>query len=87
MTTQQIINVIGLVLDIIGILMLFKYGLPSDLNKKGSIFMVLEQVDNNEIKKYKKYERLSYLALSLIIIGFILQALSTMWTSIFFENI
>jgi hypothetical protein len=87
MTTQQIINVIGLTFDIIGVLMLFKYGLPSDLNKNGHISMVLEQVDNDEIHKYKKYERLSYVALVSIIIGFILQGLSTLWTSFFFKNI
>jgi hypothetical protein len=87
MTTQQIINVIGLTFDIIGVLMLFKYGLPSNLDKNGHISIVLEQVDDDEIHKYKKYEQLSYLALVSIIIGFILQGLSTLWTSIFFENV
>lgn len=87
MNTQQIINVIGLTFDIIGVLMLFKYGLPSDINKNGHISIITTQVDNDEIHKYKKYKRLSYIALSSIIIGFILQALSTIWTSILFKNV
>ena len=82
MTTQQIINVIGMTFDIIGVLMLFKYGLPSDLNKHGTIFKVAEGFDQREVDQWKRYDRLSKIALTFIIIGFLMQVLSTVWVNI-----
>jgi hypothetical protein len=66
-------SIIGLSLDIIGVIILFKYGLPSDLNKKGLYFRVAEGFDQNEIDKYKRFEIWSFIGLGLIIIGFIFQ--------------
>ena len=82
MTIQLLMNLVGLALDIIGVLLLFKYGLPSDLNKKGYIFKVLEQVDNHEVEKYKRYDKISKIALTLLILGFLMQAFSTILQAI-----
>ena len=76
MTHSQILNCIGLTFDIIGVIMLFKYGLPSDVNKHGHGFLILEQEDDDEKKKWKKYNFLSRMGLLLIIIGFIFQMCS-----------
>lgn len=70
------LNSIGLIFDIIGVLMLFKYGLPNDLNPKGYVYMAFEETDHEGIKKYKHYKSMSYLALSIILIGFTLQIFS-----------
>jgi len=70
------LNSIGLIFDIIGVLLLFKYGLPNDLNKKGLTGMSFVTVNKEEVKKYKRYKRWSYIALSAILIGFIIQILS-----------
>lgn len=70
------INSIGLVFDIIGVLLLFKYGLPSEISSTGSIGISLEGTDYDEVKKYKKYKRWSIIGLSFILIGFAFQLFS-----------
>ena len=80
---KYLINIIGLCFDITGAYLLFKYGLPNDLNKKGTIFLSLEQVDLKEIEKYKKYEFWSKIGLTFLILGFLFQLISTVlsWDS------
>lgn len=73
MTYSNLLNIIGLVFDLIGVIMLFKYGLPENIDKSGAVYFVTGSKDKDEIQKAKKYERLSYIALTCIIIGFSLQ--------------
>lgn len=82
MTTAQIINYIGLTFDIIGIIVLFKYGLPQEINKHGHGYLIVEQEDEEEKIKWEKYYFRSKLGLTSLIIGFILQIISTMWSTI-----
>lgn len=70
------INSIGLVLDIVGALLLWKYGLPESIDRSGSIHLILEQTSDEEIAKAKRYDNFSKVALMLLILGFILQLLS-----------
>lgn len=76
MTNSSILNIVGLTLDIIGVLMLFKYGLPPELNRDGAIFLVCEENDEEQIRKAKRYDKYSYSALTLLVIGFLLQLLA-----------
>ena len=82
MTEQQIVNCIGLAFDIIGVILLFFFGIPSDLNKHGRIFRVVSQIDQASIDEWKKFDILSKTGLTLIILGFIFQIFSTCWTVI-----
>lgn len=70
------INDIGLILDIIGALLLFKFGLPASIDREGHIHLITEQVDHEEITRGKIYERWGKIGLALLIIGFILQLAS-----------
>jgi formate hydrogenlyase subunit 3/multisubunit Na+/H+ antiporter MnhD subunit len=70
------INSIGLVFDIIGVLLLFKFGLPSEISKTGSIGLSLEGTDYEEVKKWKKYNFWSKIGLLFILIGFVFQLYS-----------
>lgn len=70
------LNSLGLFLDVIAGLLIWKFGLPEDLNKKGESSLLLEGTDEEEIKKAKKYDNYSKLGISLLILGFILQLLS-----------
>lgn len=81
MTTSQILNCIGLTIDIIGVIMLFIYGLATDINEEGHISIIIEQEDDEEKKKWKKYKYLSRIALVLIIVGFSFQILA-IWSSV-----
>jgi hypothetical protein len=70
------INSTGLVFDIVGALLLWKYGLPEAINRDGSIDLILEQTSDEEVTKAKHYDNMSKIALGLLILGFALQLLS-----------
>jgi ABC-type phosphate transport system permease subunit len=60
----------------IGVVLVFYYGISPMINSNGASFMTTENEDENEKKKAKKYNCLSRLGLILIFIGFIFQLLS-----------
>lgn len=62
-----------IVADLIGGILLFKFGLPEDINRKGHINLILEQTNEEEEKKAKRYDFLGKVGLIFIIIGFIFQ--------------
>jgi hypothetical protein len=68
---------IGLILDIIGAYLIFKYGLPEELSRTGATFIITEEEDPDEIVKAKKYDKLSKLGFRLLIVGFLLQLISS----------
>lgn len=70
------LNSLGLFLDIIAGLLLWKYGLPENINRKGMSFLALESTDKDEVEKAKKYDILSRLGVVLLILGFALQLIS-----------
>jgi hypothetical protein len=73
MSYLYILSSFGLLLDMVGAIMLFKYGLPSEVSKEGNITIVMEQTDEKEIEKWKKYNRYSKFALTFLLTGFLLQ--------------
>jgi len=66
-------NCIGLILDMGGVLLLFKYGLPSKVSEGGYSGFTIEQPDKEEEVKYKKYQTWSNIGLGCIAIGFLIQ--------------
>ena len=70
------LNDLGLVLDIIGAVLLFKFGLPASIDREGHVLLATGQIDENEIKKGKLYDRWGRIGLALLITGFILQLAS-----------
>ena len=70
------INSVGLVLDITGAILLWRYGLPEALSREGHIHMVLEQTDASEIAKAKAYDRWAKVGLGSLVAGFIFQLIS-----------
>ena len=71
----EIINSLGLALDIIGVILLFFYGLPEQINKTGAGVLTWDN-DPKEAEKWKRYKKRSYWALALLTIGFLLQIAS-----------
>ncbi len=57
----------------VGSVMLFFFQLPPRVSAGGAMHIILEGHDEKEAKKYKKYQFLSYLALGLIALAFLLQ--------------
>ena len=73
--TAAVLSTVGLTLDIIGVVMLFRYGLPENVSRKGHSHLLLEATDQREIDMARKYDRLARAALALIVIGFTIQIL------------
>ena len=76
MTYSSIVNSAGLVLDIIGAILLIKFGIPNKIDPEGRMAIEWDDTDQAEIKKAKTYQRWSDIAILLIILGFALQLLS-----------
>lgn len=70
------VNSIGLVLDIIGGVLLWKYGLPELVDREGRDFIVTRNVEQDQVAKARKFDRLARFGLGALIAGFILQLLS-----------
>jgi hypothetical protein len=67
---SKLLNVLGLLADICGAVLLFKFGLPENINRSGHISRALEQTDEAEIAKAKKYDHYGKIALALLVVGF-----------------
>lgn len=65
----------GLLLDIIGALLLWRFGLPETVSRDGTILLAIEQVDEGEVSKGRFYDRMARWGLTLLVSGFALQLL------------
>ena len=75
MDCSAVVNSAGLLLDIIGVILLFCYGLPPDVDREGKQILTWGK-DEEEACKGKRYDRISWVALVLLVIGFTLQIIS-----------
>ena len=68
MNCPALVNSIGLLLDIIGVILLFCYGLPPDVDRHGRQFLTWGK-DEGQARKGKRSGRTSRLTLDLLILG------------------
>lgn len=71
--SQQGLSSIGLGLDIIGAILLWRFGLPRDVDPMGRGYIVTADADQNEISDGRKFKRLENSGILLLIAGFALQ--------------
>ena len=79
MSSAGIISSTGLALDIVGVILLFIYGLPSKVTDSPGdrlLWGPSPEVREAEIKKFRRYTRISHIGLVLLITGFTLQLIS-----------
>jgi hypothetical protein len=70
MTCAVVFNVAGLMANLAGVILLFRYGMPFRVPSKGRIVRVLSGPPNqDEIKEDRHHARLGLLGLGLIILG------------------
>jgi hypothetical protein len=76
------LQMFGLIADIIGVVMLFKYGLPEIERTGGAQKIITSEVDKSAIDREAKYDRNGKIGLLLIVFGFALQFVSSLigWT-------
>ena len=75
MMCSAVVNSIGLLLDIVGVVLMFRFGLPPDVTRTGAGYLTWG-VDEGEVRKSKLYDRMSWVALALLILGYGLQIAS-----------
>jgi hypothetical protein len=71
METSQICIITGLSLDIIGVIMIFLYGISPFLDPEGQVYLVTGGVDEKEKQEARCYKLRSKVGLMLVILGFI----------------
>ncbi|MEB3169069.1 MAG: hypothetical protein VKK97_10110 [Synechococcaceae cyanobacterium] len=77
MISPKVVTASGLTFDLVGALLLWKYGLPEAVSRDGSIRLVCQQRDDAEVAKARRYDRFATVGLALISTGFFLQLLAT----------
>jgi len=76
---MRALNSIGLLLDIIGLLLVSRYGLPSRMAWRGAQLLAVGPASTEVKERAKVWDRISRRALQLIVIGFGLQLVSTLF--------
>lgn len=73
------VNSVGLVLDIIGVGLVFRYGIAADVSETGGNRLVWPGGPSKEdaIREYRHFKRMSRIGLGLLGFGFILQLISS----------
>lgn len=67
--TTPLLNTIGLLLTILGVLGLFRFGMPFHVPTGGATYLILETIDESEKAKEQSYSRLGYLFLAMVAFG------------------
>ena len=70
------VNTFGLIFDMLGTILLFKFGLPKEISRSGHSRLILEQEDPEEKKKAENYDKFGKAGIFFLFIGFLFQALS-----------
>ena len=66
---SKILNSVGLVLVIVGCILLYRFGLPPAFDPSGASFLLLEESDEANIAKGKRYRWWGRCGIALVGIG------------------
>ena len=72
----KIINSLGLLFDIVGVVLLFCYGLPPEGVSRTGAQLLSVGISQEAQEKAKRYVRFSWAALIFLVLGFVLQIVS-----------
>jgi drug/metabolite transporter (DMT)-like permease len=75
------LNIVGLILALAGVLLLFRYGMPFQTRTGGVRLFQFEagnSRDQNQIKLERRYDRLGWLGLVLIVVGTVCQIIANL---------
>jgi hypothetical protein len=74
------LNIVGLIGNLAGVILLFRYGMPYRVASGGHSYFITEQADPRELKAERVYKALGFVGLILIIVGTGLQIWATLKT-------
>jgi hypothetical protein len=72
---SAILSILGLVANLAGVLLLFRYGMPYRVPSASGMFLMNTQRDPEIMKEDAKYTQLGKIGLWLVIVGTFLQVL------------
>jgi len=73
MSDGNLLNSVGLIFDIVGVVIVWRYGLPGLLTDEGEMITTGKE---DEIAKAKCYKRISRWGMGSLVLGFSLQLIS-----------
>lgn len=76
---SHILNLLSFTFGFIGTVMIFQFGVPSQIDTGGKISLLAEQEDEDEKIKIAKYKLLGKCGLGLIALGFLLQIIGEIY--------
>jgi hypothetical protein len=76
-TEARILNTVGLGLVVVGCLLLYCFGLPPSIDPSGAVDLILEQSDDAEITKGKRYRMWGRIGIVLVGLGSLFQIWAT----------
>ncbi len=79
-------SVLGLVFALVGVLMLFRYGMPFRVRTEGVTYLITEGVDEAEKAVDRRYTMLGYVGLLLVIVGTLFQMYGSFFSGVVSEN-
>lgn len=71
-------SIVGLVANLIGVIILFRYGMPFHVPRKGQSSLLLEGIDHESLKKEACYTILGHVGLILIVVGTLFQVVGVL---------
>jgi len=73
MMEYRVLNSIGVTLVVVGCVLLYCFGLPPSVDPSGAVSLILEQRDDAEIAKGKRYRMRGRIGIALVAIGSLFQ--------------
>jgi hypothetical protein len=73
---NRALNVIGLLLNLAGVVILFRYGMPFHVPTGGAVPLITETRDQATIALEQRYEILGYIGLASLLVGTICQGIA-----------
>jgi hypothetical protein len=78
--STTILNVGGLLMNLAGVILLFRYGMPYRVRTEGVSYLITEDIDKREVATEWRYDWLGKLGLFLIVAGTAAQILGALLT-------
>lgn len=75
---SRVFNLVGLALSLVGVLILFRWGMPFHVPTGGAIHLITEQADEKEKALEHIYTIIGYVGLTLLIAGTVLQMVAVL---------
>jgi hypothetical protein len=78
---SRVLNIIGLSFNLVGVLILFRWGMPFRVPMRGAVPIILEGIDEKAVALDHTYVICGYIGLVLLILGTVLQIIATLMSS------